>query len=103
MAAAYPASEFHGYDPSGHAIERAREQVARAGLTNVELHEASGEKLPDDTFDFDDPNNIDCLVCHDQTGTYAKAKPAAGMPEGSVDLQAVARSIAMDRPTATRP
>ncbi|MBT8104854.1 MAG: tetrathionate reductase family octaheme c-type cytochrome [Woeseiaceae bacterium] len=59
----------------------------------------AGYGWADETFDFDDPNNIDCLVCHDQTGTYAKAKPAAGMPEGTVDLQAVARSVAMDRPT----
>ena len=26
----------------------------------------------DTSFDFTDPNNIDCLVCHDQTGTYKK-------------------------------
>ena len=50
----------------------------------------------DNTFDRQNPDNIDCLVCHDQTNTYAKAKPNGGMPEGTVDLQAVARSVAMN-------
>ena len=50
----------------------------------------------DQTFDSQDPKNIDCLVCHDQSGTYAKAKPNGGLPEGTVDLQAVARSVAMN-------
>ena len=50
----------------------------------------------DQTFDRQDPENIDCLVCHDQTNTYAKAKPNGGLPEGAVDLQAVARSVAMN-------
>jgi octaheme c-type cytochrome (tetrathionate reductase family) len=34
----------------------------------------------DKSFDFEDPNNIDCLVCHDQTGTYFKQSGQAGMP-----------------------
>lgn len=34
----------------------------------------------DKSFDFDDPRNIDCLVCHDQTDTYFKQKGEAGMP-----------------------
>lgn len=34
----------------------------------------------DDTFDFADPTNIDCLVCHDTTGTYKKFPTAAGHP-----------------------
>jgi octaheme c-type cytochrome (tetrathionate reductase family) len=34
----------------------------------------------DKSFDFEDPRNIDCLVCHDQTETYFKQKGQAGMP-----------------------
>jgi octaheme c-type cytochrome (tetrathionate reductase family) len=34
----------------------------------------------DKSFDFEDPRNIDCLVCHDQTQTYYKQKGQAGMP-----------------------
>lgn len=34
----------------------------------------------DKSFDFENPTNIDCLVCHDQTGTYFKQNGKAGMP-----------------------
>jgi octaheme c-type cytochrome (tetrathionate reductase family) len=56
------------------------------------------------TYDFGDPTNIDCLVCHDQTGTYAdgtkiysKAPATAGRPPEGTDLNAVARSVATPR------
>ena len=32
------------------------------------------------TYDFDNAENIDCLVCHDTTGNYAKDTNKAGMP-----------------------
>ena len=38
IAAAFPASVFHGYDLSNHAIDRAEARVAQLGLTNVQLH-----------------------------------------------------------------
>ena len=47
----------------------------------------------DKTFDFTDGNNIDCLICHDQTGTYKKVPTGAGMPDPSVDLVKVAQSV----------
>lgn len=53
-------------------------------------------------FDFSDPTQIDCLVCHDQTGTYAKDPKAAGAPVGTVDLQAVASSVAINGGKPTR-
>ncbi len=34
----------------------------------------------DNSFDFNDNKNIDCLVCHDQTGTYKKFPTGAGLP-----------------------
>ena len=49
----------------------------------------------DASYDFDDPTNVDCLVCHDQSGTYKKGKTTAGLPDPSVDLNAVARSISI--------
>ena len=52
-----------------------------------------GYGYADKNFDFEDPTNVDCLVCHDQTGTYKKGKTTAGMPEPNVDLNAVAQSI----------
>jgi octaheme c-type cytochrome (tetrathionate reductase family) len=36
---------------------------------------------------------IDCLVCHDRTGTYKKTPTAAGLPDPEVDLVAVAQSV----------
>ena len=50
----------------------------------------------DKTFDFQNAGNIDCLVCHDQTGSYAKAPTTAGNPDPSVDLLAVASSVGMN-------
>jgi len=47
----------------------------------------------DKSFDFNNPNNVDCLVCHDNSGTYEKEKGAAGYPKESVDLNYVAQNI----------
>ena len=49
----------------------------------------------DSNFDFTDVNSIDCLVCHDQTGTYKKIPAGAGMPFENVDLVKVAQSVGM--------
>jgi octaheme c-type cytochrome (tetrathionate reductase family) len=46
----------------------------------------------DAKFDFGQADRVDCLVCHEQTGTYRKGE--AGNPERGVDLVAVARSVA---------
>ncbi len=34
----------------------------------------------DKTFDFSDASKVDCLVCHEQTGTYKKHPAMAGLP-----------------------
>ncbi len=47
----------------------------------------------DENFDFTDPTRVDCLVCHDHSGTYLKKFRAAGVPDESVDLLKVARSV----------
>ena len=56
----------------------------------------AGYGYDDKNFDFNDMKNVDCLVCHDQTGTYVKGKTNAGLPdpEKNIDLSAVARSVA---------
>jgi len=56
----------------------------------------------DENFDFSDESRVDCLVCHDTTGTYKKPDAGAGMPAGftgeesmdkkPVDLVEVARN-----------
>jgi len=64
MAKAYPASEFHGYEISQHALDRAEENRKRAGLTNVTFHDASKDPLPSDA-SFHFVTTFDCL--HDMT------------------------------------
>jgi len=52
----------------------------------------AGYGWEDENFDFSAQENIDCLVCHDQTGTYVKSN--SGLPDSDVDLLAVAQSVA---------
>jgi octaheme c-type cytochrome (tetrathionate reductase family) len=59
----------------------------------------AGYGYDDKNFDFADMTKVDCLVCHDQTGTYQKAPKTAGLPAEGVDLGAVARSVADSAPT----
>lgn len=49
----------------------------------------------DETFDFSKAENVDCLVCHDNSGTYVKK--LSGYPSDDVDLLVVAKSVG--RPT----
>lgn len=67
----------------------------------------AGYGWKDASFDFAKAENIDCLVCHDTTGTYKKFPTAAGnpvlqdteWPKGSgkfmkaVDLEAIAKKV----------
>ena len=50
----------------------------------------AGYGYADKNFNFNDPANIDCLVCHDQSGTYAKHPKMAGLPDPGVDGRSVA-------------
>lgn len=64
MAKAYPNSRFTGFDPSEHAILRARAEAEKQSITNAEFLVARGEDLqPEQTFDF--IITFDCL--HDMT------------------------------------
>ncbi len=51
----------------------------------------AGYGWADASFDFANPENVDCLVCHEHSGTYLKG--AAGMPTPDSDLVAAARSV----------
>jgi SAM-dependent methyltransferase len=48
MAAAFPASEFVGYDISRFALARANDRLAESGLTNARFVDPRDEPLPDD-------------------------------------------------------
>jgi len=53
----------------------------------------AGYGWKDKTFDFNDMSKMDCLVCHDTTGTYNKPPKDAGMPDPKVDLVHVAKNV----------
>lgn len=53
----------------------------------------AGYGWKDAHFDFSNAENVDCLVCHESTGTYKKANGQGGLPDASVDLLAVAQSV----------
>ncbi|NHZ84660.1 MAG: tetrathionate reductase family octaheme c-type cytochrome [Planctomycetia bacterium] len=42
---------------------------------------------------YTDKHNIDCLVCHDNTETYAKAPEKAGAPVMTLDFTKIAQSV----------
>ncbi|MCG2763192.1 MAG: tetrathionate reductase family octaheme c-type cytochrome [Desulfarculaceae bacterium] len=44
-------------------------------------------------FDFNDQSRMDCLVCHDTTGTYSKVPTAAGWPFLELDFKKIAQSV----------
>lgn len=64
MARAFPASDFHGYDSSAHAIARANLNRDAAGLANLHFHVVPGDPLPTDG-SIDLVTAFDCL--HDMT------------------------------------
>jgi len=51
----------------------------------------AGYGWEDGNYDFSVAENVDCLVCHDQSGTYVKG--SGGHPAAGVDLIAAARSV----------
>ena len=53
----------------------------------------AGYGYEDTSFDFSDETKVDCLVCHDTSGTYVKAN--AGYPAEGVDLKVVAESVGL--------
>ncbi len=53
----------------------------------------AGYGWSDASFDFTQKLNVDCLVCHEQTGNYVKGN--SGVPVEGVDLVSAAQSVAM--------
>ena len=60
LAKAFPASTFHGYEISAHALERARDNLAEAGVANARFHDVRREPLPASA-SFDFVTAFDCL------------------------------------------
>ena len=51
----------------------------------------SGFGWEDEDFDLTDTANVDCLVCHERTGTYKKSNK--GLPTETINLTEVAQSV----------
>lgn len=51
----------------------------------------AGYGWTDQKFDFTKAENVDCLVCHDGSGTYSKGK--GGLPKPNINLATVAGSV----------
>ncbi len=52
-----------------------------------------GFGMTDKAFTYTDEKNIDCLVCHDNTETYAKAPEKGGAPDPTLDFNNIAQHI----------
>lgn len=51
----------------------------------------------DMSFDFKKKDNVDCLVCHDNSGLYVKDPKGAGYPMKNVNLLACANSVGLPK------
>lgn len=52
-----------------------------------------GFGMSDEGFTFTDKKNIDCMVCHDNSGTYIKAQNKSGYPDPALNLNEIAQHI----------
>ncbi len=48
---------------------------------------------------YDNAENIDCLICHDNTETYAKASEQGGAPDPNIDLSKIAQNVGLPKRT----
>lgn len=82
VAKAYPQSVCHGYDISQHALARAEQNKAQAGVHNVTFHNAGRDPLPEDgSFDF--IMTFDCLHDMAHPDSVIRAIRKALKPDGT--------------------
>jgi len=55
----------------------------------------AGYGWSDEKFDFTDQSKVDCLICHDTTGTYHKDGENSGWPTEHVDIEEVAKNVGL--------
>lgn len=82
MARTYPSSDFHGYDISHYALERANAHKGEMGLQNVTFHDANHVLLPD-TPRFDLITTFDCIHDMAHPTQVIKAIRQALKPDGT--------------------
>ncbi len=92
--------------PSRHTVEhessiacgKCSEAINNYCLSPISNHARctachAGYGWKDPAFDFTDATKIDCLVCHDTTGSYRKSPTGAGFPDPDVDLLTAAQRV----------
>ena len=86
----------------GKIVDRGKKNALNNYCTSVAGNEKfcskchAGYGLTDvNSYDFSNPENIDCLVCHDSTGSYNKGTNLAGYPLKNVKLLYVAQNVAL--------
>ncbi len=52
-----------------------------------------GFGMTQDHYDFNNAQNVDCMVCHDNSDEYHKGSEMAGYPDRAVNLTKVAQSV----------
>jgi len=84
---------------NGKVHQRGKKNALNNYCTNTASNESScarchaGYGMVDGNFDFTDKSKVDCLVCHDNTGTYAKGTKGGGLPKKDVNLLRVAQNV----------
>lgn len=98
--------ERESYIPGRGITYLGKKNLLNNYCTGVQSNEGScmkchaGYGWGDKNFDFTNPYNIDCIVCHDNTGTYQKASGGAGYPvmgEDGPDFKAILGSMGLPK------
>ncbi len=77
---------------NGDTIEVGKRNTINNFCIGIESNEARctschiGYGWENNRFDFQKEENIDCIICHDQTGTYEKFPSAAGYPVSELKI-----------------
>ncbi|WP_181006291.1 tetrathionate reductase family octaheme c-type cytochrome [Shewanella insulae] len=85
----------------GRTVKRGKKNAINNFCTSISGNEPrctschAGYGWKDNNFDFSDMTKVDCLVCHDTTGTYIKDPAGAGEALAKVNLERVAQNVGM--------
>jgi 2-polyprenyl-3-methyl-5-hydroxy-6-metoxy-1,4-benzoquinol methylase len=82
LAAAFPLAQFDGFDPSDHALSRARARVTDSGLVNVDLYATGAADLPAD-HRYDLIMTLDCIHDMPHPAAAIAAIRSAIKPDGT--------------------
>jgi len=98
--------EREEYIPGRGVVYLGKKNLLNNFCTGVQSNEGScmkchaGYGWSDKSFDFENEYNIDCIICHDHTGTYAKANGGAGYPvmgDDGPDFKAILGSVGLPK------